>query len=551
MSAVPQMVAGAEVHVSGAPLDVALAQRISEVRVHQNLMLPDSFLIRIADAGLENIDTHPFAVGAAVEVLLAPPAGGTSTSLIKGQVVAVEPEFGHGGVVLAVRGYDQSHALNRTRVTQTYQNMTADDIARKVASRNGLTPGTIDSAGQAYDFVQQNTETDWQFLCRLAARIDFEVIVADRTLHFRHAGPAAGGDPIELRFGDNLQTFRPRVTGVQQVDSVVVRGWDPSAGEVIEATANAPAPSDLDSSIGIARSDIVSALGGGTVTVADRPVFNGAEANALAGSVAARLANAFVDAEGSCVGDPKIRAGGRIDVKGIGTRFGGTYTLSSSEHVLRGQRGYQTNFVVSGRSPRSLVDLMSPAAQRSWGSSIVVGTVTQNSSDPAGLGRVRVKYPALGDDTEGWWARIASVAAGDARGVLMMPQPGDEVLIGFEHGDPRKPYVLGSVWNAKDAPGQDLVRDDGSFALRSDKEITATAKGVITIKSEKDLAIQTDGKIGQTAQGDYTVEGQSVTIKSNGSLTVESTADLTLKGATVSVQAQGTVSVSGAQISLG
>ena len=466
-------------------------------------------------------------------------------------MVAVEPEFGHGGVVLAVRGYDQSHALNRTRVTQTYQNMTADDIARKVASRNGLTAGTIDSAGRAYDFVQQNTETDWQFLCRLAARIDFEVVVADRTLNFRHAGPGAGGDPIELRFGDNLQTFRPRVTGVQQVDSVVVRGWDPSAGDVIEATANAPAPTDLDSSIGIARSDVVSALGGGTVTVADRPVFTGDEANALAGSVAARLANAFVDAEGSCVGDPKIRAGARIDVKGIGTRFGGTYTLSSSEHVLRGQRGYQTNFVVSGRSPRSLVDLMSPAAQRTWGSSLVVGTVTQNTGDPASLGRVRVKYPALGDDTEGWWARIAGVAAGDQRGVLMMPQPGDEVLIGFEHGDPRKPYVLGSVWNAKDAPGQDLVRSDGSFALRSDKEITATAQGVITIKSAQDLAIQTDGKIGQTAPGDYTVEGQTVSIKANGSLTVEATGDLTLKGATVSVQAQGTVSVSGAQVSLG
>ena len=57
----PQMVAGAEVHVNGAPLDVALAQRISEVRVQENLMLPDSFLIRFADPGLENIDTHPFA----------------------------------------------------------------------------------------------------------------------------------------------------------------------------------------------------------------------------------------------------------------------------------------------------------------------------------------------------------------------------------------------------------------------------------------------------------------------------------------------------------
>jgi uncharacterized protein involved in type VI secretion and phage assembly len=370
--------------------------------------------------------------------------------------------------------------------------------------------------------------------------------VSDTTLNFRRAAP--GASPVELRFGDTLQVFRPRVTGVQQVDTVSVKAWDPSAKQVIESSADAP--SDLDTSIGINRSDVASGLGGGTVAIGDRPVMEQDEADAFAQSVAARLANGFAEAEGTCVGDPRVHAGAAIQVEGVGTRWGGTYTITSSTHLLRGQVGYHTTFVVSGRAPRHLLDLMTPAPAREWGGSLVVGTVTQNN-DPDGLGRIRVKHPDLGDDIEGWWARMATLNAGANRGVLMLPQVGDEVVIGFEHGDVRHPYVLGSVWSGSDTPGDDLTKTDGSFGLLSDAAITAKAQGTITLTTKQDLSIETDGKISEKASGDYQVEGASVSIKSNGSVTVEATGDLTLKGATVSLQAQGTVTVSGAQISLG
>ena len=366
-------------------------------------------------------------------------------------MVSVEAEFDHGGVTIAARGYDQSYVLNRSSISQTYQNMTADDIAQKIASRNGLTPGTIDSAGAASPHEFQHNETDWAFLWRLARRIDFEVGVSDKTLNFRRAAP--GASPVELRYGETLQAFRPRVTGVQQVDTVSVRAWDPSSKQAIESSADAP--SQLDTSIGISRSDVASGLGGGTVAIGDRPVMEQDEADALATSVAARLANGFAEAEGTCVGDPRVHAGAGIQVEGVGTRWGGTYTITSSTHLLRGQHGYHTQFVVVGRAPRHLIDLMTPAPARECGSSLVVGTVTQNN-DPDGLGRIRVKYPDLGDSIEGWWARMATLNAGGDRGVLMLPQVGDEVVVGFEHGDVRHPYVLGSVWNGTDTPGDDL-----------------------------------------------------------------------------------------------
>ena len=82
-------------------------------------------------------------------------------------------------------------------------------------------------------------------------------------------------------------------------------------------------------------------------------MFSTEEAQALAKSVAAQLGNAYVEAEGSCKGDPRLRAGTKVKIDGIGTRFGGTYTLSSTTHVYRGAHGL----------PDALLDLGPLAAQ--------------------------------------------------------------------------------------------------------------------------------------------------------------------------------------------
>jgi uncharacterized protein involved in type VI secretion and phage assembly len=546
MSPLP-LISGIEVTIDGDPLDSRLAANLLEVRADQRFMLPAAFMLRIADPRLEHIDSSPLTVGAQVEIRLAAAGGDALQLVVAGQIAAVEPEFGRHGAILAARGYDGSHALNRSRNTETYQNMSSDDIASKVADRAGLDTGTIDAAGDVHDFVQQNNETDWEFLWRLARRIDYEVGVADGALNFQQAGSDGGDQPPTLRWGEDLWTFRPRVTGVQQVDEVVVRSWDPASKDVIESRQSAGTP---DAEIGIDRGDVGSSLGGGSMTMADRPVLSSDEADALATSMASRLANAYVEAEGTCRGDPALCAGVRVQIDGVGQLYGGVYTLSATSHVYRVGQGYETRFAVTGRSPRSLVDLLNPAPVERWGGSVVVGIVTQNS-DPDGMGRVRVRYPALGDDIEGWWARIAAPAAGSERGLLMMPVAGDEVLVAFEHGDVRRPYVLGALWNGSDTPGDDLVQADGSFALRSDHRVGVNAKDAITLSTDSDLEISAGGKHSQKSQDDSSIEGENVNVKANSSLTIEATGDLTIKGASITVQSSGAVQVSGASISLG
>jgi uncharacterized protein involved in type VI secretion and phage assembly len=180
-----------------------------------------------------------------------------------------------------------------------------------------------------------------------------------------------------------------------------------------------------------------------------------------------------------------------------------------------------------------------------------VAVVTQND-DPDGLGRVRVKYPELGEDTEGWWARIASPGSGGDRGLLMTPLVDDEVLIAFEHGDVRRPFVIGSLWNGEDTPGE-LVQTDGSFRLRSAETIGITADKTMEVDATDELTV-TVGNASSVMKKDGTIttQGKEVNVKGSGSVTIEAQGSLTIKaGGSLTIQASGTVSVKGAQVQLG
>jgi uncharacterized protein involved in type VI secretion and phage assembly len=65
-------------------------------------------------------------------------------------------------------------------------------------------------------------------------------------------------------------------------------------------------------------------------------------------------------------------------------------------------------------------------------------------------GRVQLSYPWFPGIEP--WARVATVSAGDERGTYFIPQTGDEVLVAFNHGDIREPFVIGSLWNGADRP---------------------------------------------------------------------------------------------------
>src|SRR6188768_1210682 len=78
-----------------------------------------------------------------------------------------------------------------------------------------------------------------------------------------------------------------------------------------------------------------------------------------------------------------------------------------------------------------------------------------DNRDPEGLARVLVRVSGVEDASGvrgGAWARVATMMAGQNRGTFFLPEVGDEVLVAFERGDLRMPYVIGALWNSKDRP---------------------------------------------------------------------------------------------------
>ena len=193
---------------------------------------------------------------------------------------------------------------------------------------------------------------------------------------------------------------------------------------------------------------------------------------------------------------------------------------------------------------------------------VVVGVVT-NNQDPDGMGRVKVKLPWLSDTDESAWARVATPMAGPGRGLYFLPEVDDEVLVAFEHGDARFPYVLGALWNGQDAPPADngdgannirviqsrsghIIRLDDTDGAEKIEIIDKSGKNSVTIDAAANtITVKADSDITfEAAQGKVTLKGQSVEISSTAqdvklesaaNMDVKSSGQLTVKGATVNI----------------
>jgi uncharacterized protein involved in type VI secretion and phage assembly len=184
---------------------------------------------------------------------------------------------------------------------------------------------------------------------------------------------------------------------------------------------------------------------------------------------------------------------------------------------------------------------------------IVIGTVV-DLDDPEKLGRVKLKLPQY-DDQQSTWARIASPMAGHNRGFFFRPEVQDEVLVGFENGEIRRPYVLGSLWSKVDTPpprDNDETKNNWRFMVSrsghifkfddtegSEKIEIVDKSGSLKVtfdSSSSKITIESNGDVEIKApQGAFKVSAQTVDIEASGEMKLQASADMTVKGATVNI----------------
>ncbi len=560
------------VEVAGRPVPDDVKTLLTYAYVDDSRNLPDVFVLRYRDPGHVVLGKAGFTIGAAVAIKVQTAEPGGPLTLMSGEVTAVGLDLDRTGTFTEVRGYDHAHRLFRGRRVAVYPNMTVADVVRKVTQRAGLKVGTIDAlpgvGGRPHTQLSQDNVSDWEFLARLADAVGAQIAVVDGALDFRLPAQPDGApdttarahtDPLVLEGQRTLLSLRASVTAAEQVPQVEVRGWDVENKQEVTATAT---PSVVGAELsGVDPVALAATFKSPPLLAAESRHRTQAEARATADALAAQLGGACVELDGAARGNPRLRAGTAVTLTGVGEPFTGKYTLTSTRHLFTEQIGYTTEFTVSGRQERSLYGLVTGGRTPESAGSGLVPALVSDVRDPAELGRVKLTFPWLAKDFSSGWARVVQAGAGNGRGTMVLPEVGDEVLVGFEQGVFDAPYVLGGLHNGKDKPpklstepvdggsgavaargfvsrtghrlefvenaGVTLASGDGKLVVRLD-----TRSGTIELTSARGVTVKADNGVRVDAgTGPLELTGQSVAIKGRTGVTVE--------GATVSVTAQG------------
>lgn len=566
-----------KVTLDGAALTTDDMSYINMITVESCLHIPDMAELHFTSIESDLIDSDKYKAGKSLSISMSNEQK-QLTSIFDGEIVAVEPDFSESLIHLVVRAYDKAHRLHRGTKTKVFKNVTDSDIANQIASDASLS-ATVDSTTETFEQVIQYAQTDFDFLVTRARRIGYEVLTENGQLKFVKPTSPTSAD-VSLEFRKELLAFHPRLGVSSQVDTVTSKGWDVKGKQGITGTASS---SDVQSQTGFGQSGGAAAQsalsGSATEFIVRTPVQTQADATRVAQGLLDQINSRFIQADGEAVGTPSMHAGMVAEIKGVGTKFGGKYRLTTVRHQY--QAGdYRVFFSVEGPRPDLITYLVGGEDKDRWGG-VYPALVTNNKDDDNDFGYVKLKYPWLDDTVESNWARVVIPGGGANRGIYFMPEINDEVLVAFEFGDFDHPYVVGGLYNGQDAPAAalsdvvasgkvktrviktrtghtvtfvdedsgeeyiDIKDSKGNTELKFDtanKKITMTcqgeielnAQGNITMTSQQDISIKTDS-------GNVTIQGMTFSAKGTSSAEMKSdSGSASVEGLTFSVKGQTT-----------
>jgi uncharacterized protein len=285
-------------------------------------------------------DETPLKLGDRIAVYSGDEDG--PTEIFTGFVTALEADFPEDGPpMLTALAEDKLQIARMKRRTRTYENQSLADIARSIAQDHGLTP-RISGFSDAIGVQVQLNESDLAFLRRLLARHDGDLQVVGDELHVSPRGEVQRGR-LELAFGSQLRRARVFADLAQQVNEVTVTGWDPAQGERL--TGRSSSGRDRGPGRGRSGADLLEqTLGRRSHQIGHLAVGTSAEADAVAVAAFDQRRRRFVTVDGMAEGNPALRVGMHVELRGLGPRFSNTYYVVACRHRFDLQQGYETDF---------------------------------------------------------------------------------------------------------------------------------------------------------------------------------------------------------------
>jgi phage protein D len=286
--------------------------------------------------------------GAQVDVCMGYGDARTMPRIVSGLITEITTNFPESGTPeLSIAGYDNSFPLTSGKSSRTWTRSRDSDAVQEITSFHNL-HAEVEDTRERHEQIEQNNESDFEFLKKLADRNHFEIYVDEqRTLHFHKPRDKADA-VVRLAWGEGLLAFKPEANLAGQIARVEVRGWNPKTKETIVGTAQAGEESGLDGksrSAGDRLKKFVKDASKQPTLRLRQPVFTQAEANARAKAALNERAKQFLTGDADALGLPEIRPDRNVQLDNLGALFSKVYYIQQATHKVDGN-GYRTRFKV-------------------------------------------------------------------------------------------------------------------------------------------------------------------------------------------------------------
>ncbi|NLE61585.1 MAG: type VI secretion system tip protein VgrG, partial [Planctomycetes bacterium] len=398
-----------------------------------------------AEQDWEASNDELLAPGKAIEI-----AGGYASDekmLFKGIITGQRIQMrGRGDSLLHVAARDAAFRMTLNRRSRYFTELTDADLFEQIIGDYAGVQAEVAPTSTTYPEIVQYQVSDWDFIVTRAEAAGMVCLADNGTL--RIFKPDVTQEPAAvLAFGRNVFDLDLALDARTQLQSAKAEAWDPANQELIAAEVDdvdSPGQGNLDGP------DLAEALapGAGTAELEHggslpQPVVD-------AWAEARMLKSRFARVRGTVrfQGTEAVAPGSTVELSGMGDRFNGRSFVSGVRHTL-GAGDWQTAVQI-GLRPEWHAELypvnpLPAGGLRPGINGLQPGVVTQLQDDPAGEDRILVRLPLISTSDDGVWSRVATLDAGNERGIIFRPEIGDEVIVGFINADPHHPVVLGMM----------------------------------------------------------------------------------------------------------
>lgn len=306
--------------LAGTEITQSDAQGVEELLVEEHLDMLASLRVRI---GAGEFDWSSVAIGDTAEASF----GGSGEVTFTGVVTAVRHYSKKDVELVEIQALDPAIKLASSRNTRIWEDVTDSDVVSAVLGDAGVDAGTVDSTSTTHKYVLQRSESDLNFLKKLAARNGF-MLRGNQEGKIDFSKPQFTGEPLEFA-RDALMSLDYTVSHQNVPPGVTVLGWNYVEKQTVEGTASSAditpigaGANAVDETGTIWQDDLYIT----DVWVADQPA-----SKDMAVAELERLARSFVRGRGVIDGSGDVRAGVKV-------RFTGFAEVFNAEGVVVGTR---------------------------------------------------------------------------------------------------------------------------------------------------------------------------------------------------------------------